>query len=55
MISAKYISAKNLEVTIIQDLLDGYDPRAFPMDDDKSIVISVSYYLARLVSLVSND
>ena len=50
----KYISAKNLEATVIHDLLDGYDPRAFPLDDDKSVIVNVSYYLSRLVSLVSN-
>ena len=40
-----FISAKNLEATIIDDLLDGNDPLAFPFDDDKSVEINVSYYL----------
>ena len=50
----KNISAKNLEATIIRELLDGYDPRAFPLDDDKSVVVNVSYFLMRLQGLVSN-
>ena len=47
------ILAKNLEATIIRDLLDGYDPRAFPLDDDKSVVVNVSYFLVQLQGLVS--
>ena len=46
-------SAKNLEATIIRDLLNGYDPQAFPVDEDKSIVVNVSYFLVQLQGLVS--
>ena len=53
-VSSVLFSAKNLEATIIHDLLDGYDPRAFPLDDDKSIVVNVSYFLMQLQGLVSN-
>ena len=53
MLLLKYISGKNLEATIVRDLLDGYDPRAFPLDDDKSVVVNVSYFLMQLQGLVS--
>ena len=46
-------SARNLEATIIHDLLDGYDPRAFPLDDDEPIHVNVSYFLTQLQGLVS--
>ena len=48
-----FFSAKNLEATIIRDLLDGYEPQAFPFDDDISVVVNVSYFLMQLQGLVS--
>ena len=51
--SSVLFSAKNLEATIIHVLLDGYDPRAFPLDDDKSVVVNVSYFVMQLQGLVS--
>ena len=51
--SCHIFSAKNIEATIIQDLLDGYNPQAFPLDEDKSVVVNVSYFLVQLQGLVS--
>ena len=47
------ISARNLEATIIDDLLDGYNPRAFPLDEDEPMPVNVSYFLSQLQGLVS--
>ena len=52
-ISSLLFSAKNLEATIIRDLFDGYDPQAFPLDEDKSVVVNVTYFLTQLQGLIS--
>ena len=46
-------SAKSREVNIIRNLFADYDPQAFPLDDDKSVVVNVSYFLMQLQGLVS--
>ena len=50
-----HIVARNrsIENTIINEMLDGYNPQAFPHDDDKPLDVRVSYYPVQLLGLVS--
>ena len=34
-------------------MLDGYNPQAFPHDDDKPLDVRVAYYPVQLLGLVS--